>query len=49
VTKTQRIKKVVKELNLTEVKIFTVKELNMISEKAEVSLLEVMHYLRYGK
>lgn len=48
-TKTKRIEAVVKELHLEEKDSFTIRELNTISEKAKVSLGDVMYYLRYER
>lgn len=47
--KKKRIADAIKDLGITRKDMYTAKELNDIAKEAQCTLLEVMHYLRYGK
>lgn len=47
--KKNTIEAAVKALNLSEKKVFTMKELDAICAKSNRSLHEVMHYLRFER
>ncbi|MBQ9613784.1 MAG: hypothetical protein IJV14_14540 [Lachnospiraceae bacterium] len=47
--KKKRIADAIKDLGITRKDMYTAKELNDIAKEAKCNVLDVMHYLRYGK